>query len=74
MKYQKGKVSGGKARGADRIQCGLLRETGNLSGGPDRWLRGAEAVIQEKGIGQAGVKFQNPVDKQCPADGKLGWG
>lgn len=38
------------------------------------WLRGAEAVIQEQGMGQAGVKFQKPVDKQCDASGKLGWG
>lgn len=45
-----------------------------MSGGPDRWLRGAEAVIQKQGMGQAGVKFQNPIDKQCDAYGKLGWG
>lgn len=38
------------------------------------WLRGAEAVIQEGGMGQAGVEFQKPVDKQCDASGKLGWG
>lgn len=52
---------------------GLLREAGNLSGSPDRWLREAEAVIQKQGMGQAGVKFQNPVDKQGDAGGKLGW-
>lgn len=30
-------------------------------------------MIQKQGMGQAGVKFQNPIDKQCDAYGKLGW-
>lgn len=50
----------------------MVREAGNLSG-PDGWLRGAEAVIQEGGMGQAGVKFQKLVDKRYDASGKLGW-
>ena len=54
-----------RPRGQTEYSVGLLREAGNLSGSPDRWLREAEAVIQKQGMGQAGVKFQNPVDKQC---------
>lgn len=54
------------------VWVAVVREAGNLSG-PDGWLRGAEAVIQEGGMGQAGVKFQKLVDKRYDASGKLGW-
>lgn len=54
------------------VQAAVVREAGNLSG--PMVVEGAEAVIQEEGIGQAGVKFQKPLDKQCDASGKLGWG
>lgn len=37
------------------------------------WVRGAESILQEGRMGQAGVKFKKLVDKQDDASGKVGW-